>query len=91
MRALEIPWPAGELEQRCRRAPTAYAARRYQARRVLGQTVDPPVVDPPVDVVAEPPSMTESWIAAGQDQMANPPYNGGGGTVPGPQERTVEP
>jgi hypothetical protein len=44
-----------------------------------------------VDVVAEPPSMTESWIAAGQDQMANPPYNGGGGTVPGPQERTVEP
>jgi transposase len=31
MRALEIPWPAGELEQRYRRAPTAYAARRYQA------------------------------------------------------------
>jgi hypothetical protein len=27
----------------------------------------------------------------GVDQMANPPYNGGGGTVPGPQERTVEP
>lgn len=91
MRALEIPWPADELERRYRGATSAYAAKRYQALWLRAQGVSVKAVAATVGVT---PETLRAWVhratAAGLDALAaRRPGSGGRPKLTGAQQAQV--
>ena len=71
MRALEIPWPAEELERRYRGATTAYAAKRYHALWLRAQGTGGRATAEAVGVSTETlRSWTRRAVAGGLDALA---------------------
>lgn len=71
MRALEIPWPAEELERRYRGATTAYAAKRYHALWLRAQGTGVRATAATVGVSTETlRSWTRRAVAEGLDALA---------------------
>jgi transposase len=79
MRALEIPWPAEELERRYRAAKGALAAKRYQALWLRARGVGVAAAARTVGVTAE---TVRAWVkrgaAEGLDALAGRKPGSGG-------------